>query len=65
MSTTIAVDGMTCEHCEQTVENAVLEIDGVTDATADREAERVSVDGSVDTSELVRAVEEAGYTANV
>lgn len=65
MTTTIAVEGMTCEHCEQTVENALLELDAVTDATADREAERASVDGSVDPSELVRAVEAAGYTASV
>ncbi|MFB6074471.1 MAG: heavy-metal-associated domain-containing protein [Haloarculaceae archaeon] len=64
MSTTITVEGMSCEHCEQTVEDALRDVSGVTDATADREAERASVDGDADVATLVRAVEDAGYTAH-
>jgi copper chaperone len=64
MTQTITVEGMTCEHCEQTVEEALRDVSGVTDATADREAEQASVDGDVDVSALVRAVEDAGYTAS-
>ncbi|WP_227356053.1 heavy-metal-associated domain-containing protein [Haladaptatus salinisoli] len=65
MTTTITVEGMSCEHCEQTVEEALHDVDGITNATANHEAKEVSIDGDADTSELVQAVENAGYTANV
>lgn len=64
MSTSITVEGMSCEHCEQTVEEALREVGGVTDATADREAQRASVEGDAEVTTLVRAVEDAGYTAH-
>ncbi|MEA5386808.1 heavy metal-associated domain-containing protein [Haloarculaceae archaeon H-GB11] len=63
MSTIITVEGMTCGHCEQTVEEALQEVSGVTDATADREAKQASVDGDAEPTVLVLAVEDAGYTA--
>lgn len=63
MSTTITVEGMSCGHCEQTVEEALEDVPGVTDATADREAEQASVAGDADVSTLVKTVEDAGYTA--
>jgi copper chaperone len=64
MSTTITVEGMSCEHCEGTVEDALRDVSGVTDATADREAEQAVVDGEADAAALVDAVEDAGYTAS-
>ncbi|MDS0301459.1 heavy-metal-associated domain-containing protein [Halogeometricum sp. S1BR25-6] len=64
MSTTITVEGMSCGHCEQTVEDALREVSGVTDATANREAEQASVEGDADLTALVQAVEDAGYTAH-
>ncbi|MDS0301318.1 heavy-metal-associated domain-containing protein [Halogeometricum sp. S1BR25-6] len=64
MTTTITVEGMTCEHCEQTVEDALRDVDGVTDATADREAESANVDGDADIDTLVEAVKDAGYSAH-
>jgi copper chaperone CopZ len=63
MSTTITVTGMSCEHCEQTVEDALTAVDGVTDASADNETDAVTVDGDADTAALVAAVEDAGYDA--
>ena len=63
MSSTITVEGMSCGHCEQTVENALHGIDDVSDARADREAETATVEGDPDTTELVEAIEDAGYTA--
>jgi copper chaperone CopZ len=65
MSTNIAVEGMSCEHCEQTVENALLGVNGATSASVDREAERAVIEGEVEAGELVQAVEAAGYTARV
>lgn len=63
MSETITVEGMTCEHCEQTVEEALEDVDGVTSASADRESESATVEGNADPDELVSAVDEAGYEA--
>lgn len=61
MSQTLTVEGMSCDHCEQTVEEALEGVEGVTEATADHESGSVTVDGSADSDSLVRAVEDAGY----
>lgn len=63
MAITITVEGMSCGHCEQTVEEALLDVEGVTSAEADREAGSATVDGTAEPSVLVEAVSEAGYTA--
>lgn len=63
MSTTLTVDGMSCGHCEQTVEDAVEALAGVEAAEADKETAQVSVDGDVSTERLIAAVEDAGYDA--
>ena len=64
MSQTITVDGMSCEHCEQTVEKALEGVAGVTSATADHEAGTATVDGEATPDTLVDAVEDAGYEAS-
>jgi copper chaperone len=63
MSRTLTVEGMSCGHCEQTVEDAIEALTGVRAAAADRDADQVTVDGDADTEELVAAVEDAGYDA--
>jgi len=65
MSTRITVNGMTCEHCEQTVESALEEVSGVTGASADRETDSASVEGDAVADDLIAAIEDAGYTAHV
>ena len=64
MATTITVEGMTCGHCEQSVEDALLDVEGVTGADVDRATESATVEGSSDTDALVSAVEDAGYSAS-
>lgn len=64
MSTTITVTGMTCEHCEGRVEDALAGVAGVTEAKADREGDTATVEGDADLETLVAAVEEAGYEAS-
>lgn len=64
MSRTLTVEGMTCGHCEQTVEDALEDVAGVTDASADRETEQATVEGDADPDELVGAIEDAGYDAS-
>lgn len=62
--TTITVEGMSCDHCEGTVEEALRDVEGVTDLAVDREAERADVEGDADVAALVGAVEDAGYAAH-
>lgn len=64
MTTTITVDGMACGGCETNVEDALAEVAGVSDATADHEAGSVTVEGDADVDALVAAVEDAGYEAS-
>lgn len=63
MDRTITVEGMHCDGCERTVEDALEEVHGITDAVADREAQRATVSGSADLDALLSALERAGYTA--
>ena len=65
MATTLTVEGMSCEHCEQTVAEALTEVSGVENVVVDREDERATVEGEADTDTLVAAVESAGYDASV
>lgn len=62
-SETIAVAGMACNGCEQAVEEELNNVDGVTHAEADHEADRVhvSTDADVDPEELHAAIQRAGY----
>lgn len=64
MTQTITVEGMTCEHCEQTVEEALEGVQGATEASADRESESATVEGTVDAGVLVDPVNDAGYDAS-
>jgi len=64
MSTTLSVEGMSCGHCEQTVEEAIEALAGVQNAEADRESEQVTVDGDASPEQLVAAVEDSGYDAS-
>ena len=64
MTIMITVEGMSCGHCEATVEDALRNVGGVADATADRKTERASIEGDADIQDLIRAVEDAGYTAS-
>lgn len=65
MSTFITVEGMSCGGCERRVEEALQNVEGVTEATADRATDKATVDGDVDPSGLTEAVESAGYAASV
>ena len=64
MATTITVRGMSCEGCEDIVENALEEVDGVESAAADRADDAVTVEGDADRQDLVEAVGFAGYDAD-
>lgn len=64
MVRTITVEGMTCEHCEQKVVDALEGVPGVSDAVADRAVDSATIEGEADLDALLEAVENAGYQAS-
>lgn len=62
MSKTIYIEGMSCSHCSNRVEQVLNKIDGVT-ATVDLAGKKANIQLSkaVDDSVLRQAVEDAGY----
>ena len=62
MNYIIKTEGLMCGHCDATVETALLNVVGVTDADADHEAQTVTVECSdgVTPEQLAEAVNGAG-----
>lgn len=61
MGQTIDIDGMSCEHCEETVKEALESVTGVTDVAVDHENGTATIEGSADHALLIDAVSDAGY----
>lgn len=61
--TTIDVTGMACGGCEQTVQDAVSALEGISSVTASHESGRVRVehDDAIDEAAIGDAIENAGY----
>ena len=59
MNYTIKTSGLMCGHCDATVETALLNVAGVTDADADHETQTVQVEcaDTVTAEQLAAAVE--------
>lgn len=64
-SADLAIEGMSCASCVSKVEKALNAVPGVTGASVNLATERAHVEvvGQVPLSELVKAVESAGYEA--
>lgn len=60
----ITVDDMTCEGCEDIVEDAIEELAGIDSVDADREDDLVTVEGSAERDDIVEAIDMAGYDAS-
>jgi len=58
----LKVEGMSCNHCKMTVEKALRNISGVESVQVNLAQKEVVVSGSANRGQLVKAVEEAGYT---
>ena len=58
MNYIIKTEGLMCGHCDATVETALLNVAGVTDADADHEAQTVTIECSdgVTPEQLAEAV---------
>ena len=58
----LTIEGMTCWHCAQSVREALLECDGVVDATVDLSSGQATVFGAdFDLAAIRRSIEELGY----
>lgn len=58
----LKVSGMTCEHCERAVTNALADVAGVDKVVAvNRQNEEAIIEGAADTEALLAAVREEGY----
>ena len=58
------VTGMSCAACSARVEKAVSKIEGVTACSVSLLTNSMGVEGNVNASEIIKAVEEAGYGAS-
>ena len=67
MEKILNVEGMSCNHCTATVKKALEGIDGVKEADVSLEGKnaKVELDKDVADEALVKAVEDAGYTAKI
>ena len=66
---TLAVEGMTCGHCEQRVEKAVSQISGVKKVKASHTSQSVEIafkkDTPLDTSAVEKTITDLGFKVNV
>ncbi|UCF05006.1 MAG: SO_0444 family Cu/Zn efflux transporter [bacterium] len=59
----ITIEGMSCDHCAQSIRRALMETPGVESAVVDyRKGEAVVTGRDFDVSRLQQAIEELGYT---
>jgi copper chaperone CopZ len=62
MITTVAVEGMTCQHCVRAVFTALAAVPGIDRAEVSIGSARVEHDGSVTVEQIREAIAVAGYT---
>lgn len=63
--TALAVGGMTCGGCAHTIERVLSRVSGVESASVDFDLGLAIINGSAAPSELIAAVEKAGYSASL
>lgn len=64
-SITFTVEGMSCNHCKNSIESAVRALEGVTGATVDLDQNQVKISFNtsvVKRDELENAIKGAGYS---
>ncbi|MFA5564999.1 MAG: cation transporter [Acidimicrobiia bacterium] len=63
VTTTITVEGMTCEHCVNAVRTEISQLPGVADLSVELDSGLVTIESEseLDSAALEAAVDEAGY----
>ena len=59
------VTGMSCAACSSRVEKAVSKVDGVSECSVSLLTNSMGVEGTVSAEAVIRAVEQAGYHAEL
>lgn len=62
--TVLKVKGMTCNHCQQAVKEALEHVEGSQDISVDLSTGIVKIQGSAKLDELISAIEAEGYSAS-
>ncbi|EKD81377.1 MAG: hypothetical protein ACD_39C01837G0001, partial [uncultured bacterium] len=62
---TIKIEGMSCNNCANSVQQAILEVDGVTGANVMLVEKRAEIFGNCQSEMILQAVNELGYTASL
>jgi uncharacterized membrane protein YraQ (UPF0718 family)/copper chaperone CopZ len=62
MTTTYAIEGMTCNHCVANVDKNLKSIEGVKEVSVDLQKGEAIIEGSVDALKIKDVIEEIGYT---
>ncbi len=63
MTTELKIEGMTCQHCQKSVEQALSAVNGVEKVEVNLAAGSARVAGNAALAALVAAVEEEGFKA--
>jgi copper chaperone len=63
--TVLAVEGMTCKHCQKAVKEALEAVNGATQVEVSLDDHRATVQGNADVQQLIDAVTEEGYQASL
>lgn len=63
MNTELKIEGMTCQHCQKAVEQALAAVNGVERVEVDLAAGSARVAGNAALAALIAAVEEEGFQA--
>ena len=59
----LKVNGMTCHHCEMTLESALKEVENILDVQADREKKMLKIfyESEIDLVKINSIIEENGF----
>ena len=58
---TYNVPDISCDHCKQSIEKEVSQLEGVASVEVDVQAKTVTVSGELDAQAIISAIDEAGY----
>ena len=59
----LLIDGASCASCVKKIESALIDVPGVSTAEMNFALRTVSISGSAEEADLIKAVEKAGYSA--
>lgn len=60
---TISVDGMSCQHCVNSVEKALQNLEGIKSIQVNLDSKLVTLEGEVSSELACKAIEAEGYNA--